>query len=90
MEMRVVPSDEASVAALTERLRVAVGSECVSVNGNAREVDIQVERETDQSVLDVLGAVWRWYEQVGVRSVEMWLGERSYTFARWVPVETWP
>ena len=39
MEMRVVPADEASVAP-TERLRVAVGSERISVNGDGREVGI--------------------------------------------------
>jgi hypothetical protein len=29
--------------------------------------------------------VERWYDQAGVGFVEMWLGERSYTLAQWVP-----
>ncbi len=89
MEMRVVVPDTASVLALAERLSTALGSERVSVNGDGREVDILVEHESDRGVLHVLDAVERWYDQAEVGFVEMWLGERSYTFARWVPVETW-
>ena len=90
MEMRVVPADAASVGVLSERLRLAVGSESISVNGDGREVDIRVERETDRSVLHVLDTVERWHhEQSGVGSVEMWLGERSYVLPGQVPVETW-
>lgn len=90
MEMRVVPADEASVAPLTERLRVAVGSERISVNGDGREVGIRVEQDTDQSLLDVLDTVERWqHDQSGGASVEMWLGERSYSLPRQVPVEAW-
>ena len=88
MEMRVVP-DTASVLALAERLSVSLGSERVSVNGDGREVDILVEQGSDRSVLHVLHAVARWYEQAEVGSVEMWLGERSYTFARWMRAEAW-
>jgi hypothetical protein len=82
MEMRVVVPDTASLLALAERLSVALGSERISVNGDGREVDILVEQESDRSVLHVLDAVKRWYDQAEVGSVEMWLGERSYTFAR--------
>ena len=89
MEMRVVVPDTASVLALAERLSVAVGSERISVNGDGREVDIQVEHESDRGILHVLDAVERWYQQAEIGSVEMWLGERSYTFARWMPAETW-
>jgi hypothetical protein len=89
MEMRVVVPDTASLTALAERLSVALGSERISVNGDGREVDILVEQESDRGVLHVLDAVKRWYDQAEVGFVEMWLGERSYTFAREVPDETW-
>ena len=90
MEMRVVLADRARVTALTERLRVAVGSECVSVNGDGREIDIRVERETDPSLLCVVDTVERWHhDESGVGAVEMWLGERSYVFGQQVPVQAW-
>jgi hypothetical protein len=85
MEMRVVVPDAASATSLAERLSVAIGSERISVRRHGQEVDVQVERETDRSVLRILDTVERWYDQAGVGSVEMWLGERSYTLARWVP-----
>ena len=88
MEMRVVLPDTDSVLALAERLSAALGSERVSVNGDGREVDILVEHESDWGVLHVLDAVKRWYDQADVGSLEMWLGERSYTFARWMPSAT--
>jgi hypothetical protein len=88
MEMRVVVPDTASVLALAERLSAALGSDRVSVNGDGREVDILVEHESDWSVLHVLNAVERWYQQADIGSMEMCLGERSYTFARWMPAET--
>lgn len=90
MEMRVVLSDGASAAALSERLKVAVGSECLSVNGDGREVDIRVDRKTDPSVVRVVDTVERWqYDGSSAGSVEMWLGERSYVFPQQVPVRTW-
>ena len=89
MEMRIVVPDAASVSTLAERLEVAFGSERISVRGESREVAVRVEGESDRSVLHVLDAVERWYEKAGVGFVEMWLGERSYTLARWAPVETW-
>lgn len=90
MEMRVVLSDGASAAALSARLRVAVGPECVSVNGDGLEVDVRVGRGTDPSVVRVVDTVERWqYDRSGAGSVEMWLGERSYVFPQQVPVRTW-
>ena len=89
MEMRVVVPEADSALTLAERLSVALGAERVSINGDGREVDIVVEHESDRGVLHVLDAVERWYDQAEVGSVEMWLGERSYTFARWMPAETW-
>jgi hypothetical protein len=82
MDMRVVVPDTAGVLALAERLSSALGSERISVSKDSREVDIVVEHDLDRSVLHVLDAVKRWYDQADVGSVEMWLGERSYTFAR--------
>jgi hypothetical protein len=91
MEMRVVLADRARVLALTERLRAAVGSERVSVNGDGREIDIRVDPEADPSLLRVVDTVERWHhDEAGVESVEMWLGERSYVFRQQVPsVQTW-
>jgi hypothetical protein len=89
MEMRVVVPDAASVASLAERLSGALGSERVSIRGDRGEVDVRVERGSDRSVRRVVDAVERWHDQARVASVEMWLGERSYTLTRWVPVETW-
>jgi hypothetical protein len=88
MQMRVVVSDAARVPALAERLSVALGSERISFGSDRREV--LVEQESDRGVLHVIRAVERWYGETQVGSVEMWLGERSYRFARWMPAETWP
>ena len=89
MEMRVVVPDAASATSLAERLSVAFGSGRISVRDDGQEVGVQIERESDRSVLRILDTVARWHDQVGVGSVEMWLGERSYTLARWVPAQTW-
>jgi prophage tail gpP-like protein len=89
VEMRVVVPDAASATSLAERLSLALGSERISVRGDGQEVEVQVERESDRSVLRILDTVERWYDQAGIGSVEMWLGERSYTLARWVPAQTW-
>lgn len=89
MHMRIVVPDATSLSTLAERLMVAFGSERISVRGESRAVDVRVEGESDRSVLHVVDAVERWHDKADVGSVEMWLGERSYTFARWVPVETW-
>ena len=89
MHMRVVLPDTASVPALAERLSAALGSERISVDRDGREVDIQVEQDSDRGVLRVLDTVERWYAQAEVGFVEMWLGERSFTLARWLPAKTW-
>jgi len=89
VEMRLVVPDAASATSLAARLRLALGSEGISVRGGGQEVDIRVEHESDRSVLRILDTVDRWHDQAGVASVVMWLGERSYTLARWVPAQTW-
>jgi hypothetical protein len=89
MEMRIVVPDAASAALLADRLTVAFGSERISLRGERREVDVLIDREPDPVILRVLDAVLRWLDQARVASVEMWLGERSYKLAWWVPVETW-
>ena len=89
MEMRIVVPDATSASGLAERLSIVFGAERISLWGDCREVDVRVERGSDRAVLHVLDAVERWLDQAGVRTVEMWLGERSYKLARWVPVETW-
>jgi hypothetical protein len=89
MEMRIVVPDTASVSALSERLMVAFGSECVSVRDQSPEVDVRVEGESDRNVLEVVYTVERWLEEASVGFAEMWLGEHSYRLARWVPVDGW-
>jgi hypothetical protein len=89
MEMRIVVPDAANAAVLAEQLTVAFGSERISLRGERREVDVLIDPEPDPAILRVLDAVERWIDQARVGSVEMWLGERSYRIARWVPAETW-
>jgi len=89
MEMRIVVPDAASAGALAERLALVVGAERISLRGDRQEVDIRVEHESDRAILHVLDAVERWLEHTSVGSAEMWLGDHSYRFAQWVPVETW-
>ena len=89
MEMRIVVPETASASALAERLTLVVGAERISLLGDCQEVDVRVEEASDRAILHVLDAVDRWLEQASVGSAEMWLGDRSYRLARWVPVETW-
>jgi hypothetical protein len=89
MEMRIVAPDAASATQLADQLSVAFGSERVSLRGERREVDVLIDREPDSAILRILDAVERWLDQAHAGYVEMWLGERSYSLARWVPVETW-
>jgi len=89
MEMRIVAPDVASASALAERLTIAVGSERISLRGERREVDVLIDREPDPTILRVVDAVARWFDQARVATVELWLGERSYRLARWFPAETW-
>ena len=83
MEMRVVVQDAATAGALAERLSVGFGADRVSLK--RLEVGVEVERASDRSVLHVLEAVDRWLDQAGVGFAEFWLGQRSYTVARWAP-----
>ena len=87
MEMRIVVPSAESATTLAERLRAAFGSGRVSVHGESRQVDIQLDEESDRTVLHVLEAVERWLDQVGDGFAEMRLGERSYRLARWAPFE---
>jgi hypothetical protein len=89
MEMRIVVPDAASASALAQRLTIAFGAERISLAGESPEVDVLVDQESDPAILRVLVAVERWLDQAAVGSAEMWLGENSYTVARWVPIETW-
>jgi hypothetical protein len=90
MEMRVLLGDGVRATGLSERLRAVVGSDCVSVNSDGREIGIRVERETDPSLLRVVDTVERWqHDEFGVGSVEMRFGERSYVFGQQVSVQAW-
>jgi hypothetical protein len=87
MEMRIVAPDVASASALAERLTTAFGSELISIRPERREVDVLIEREPEPAIVRVVDTVERWFDQARVGTVELWLGERSYTLARWIPVE---
>ena len=87
--MRVVAPDAASASALAERLASAFGSELISLQRERSEVDVLIDREAAPSIVRVVDTVERWFDQARVGTVELWLGERSYTLARWVPVESW-
>lgn len=78
--MRIVVPDAASATVLADELRVALGSERISLRGERPEVDVLIDR--DRTILQVLSAVEGWLDQARVGSVEMWLGERSYRLAR--------
>jgi hypothetical protein len=41
-------------------------------------------------VVHVLEVVDRWLDQAGVGFAELWLGQHSYTVARWAPVAGGP
>ena len=88
MELRIVVPDATSATALADRLIVAFDCEHVSLRDGRREVDVRIDREQrDSTILRALEAVERWLDQARVGSVELWLGERSYRFARWAPTE---
>jgi hypothetical protein len=89
MEMRIVVPDAASATVLADRLTVTFGPERISLRRERRAVDVLIDPEPDRAILRVLDAVERWIDQSRVGSVEMWLGERSYRIARWVPAESW-
>ena len=89
MEMRIVAPDAASASALAERLTTAFGSELISLQRERPEVDVLIDREAAPSIVRVVDTVERWFNQARVGTVELWLGERSYTLARWIPVESW-
>jgi hypothetical protein len=89
MEMRIVAPDAASASALAERLTSAFGSELISLQQERSEVDVLIDREAAPSIVRVVDTVERWFDQARVGTVELWLGERSYTLARWIPVESW-
>jgi hypothetical protein len=89
MQMRIVVPDAASASVLAERLSVAFGSDRISLRGERREVDVVIDQEPDSAILRVLDAVERLLDQSRVGPVEMWRGDRSYTFSQCVPAETW-
>ena len=82
MELRIVVPDATSANVLADRLIVAFGAERVSLRDGRREVDVRIDREPDSAILRALDAVERWLDQARSGSVEVWLGERSYRYAR--------
>ncbi len=89
MELRIVVPDTTSATVLAGRLSLALGSECVSLRDGLPEVGVRIDREPDSMILRALDAVERWFDQARVGSAEMWVGERSYRFARPAPTEIW-
>lgn len=89
MQMRILVPDTASAAALADRLTVALGSGRISFPRGPREVDVLIGHEPDSTVLRILDAVQRWLDQARIGSVELRLGERSYSLARPSPSELW-
>ena len=87
--MRIVVPDAAGASALAAALTVAFGSDCISFGGERRDVGVRIDGEPDPAILRVVCAVERWFDQARVGAVELWLGERSYRLARWIPVEAW-
>lgn len=85
MEMRILVPDAVGASALAERLAIAFGSEQISYGGEHRAVDVRIDGEPDSAILRVVDAVEQWFGQASVGTVEMWLGERSYRLAQWVP-----
>ena len=83
MEIRIVVPDTASASALAERLIDAFGSEHISLRGDRTEVDVLIDREP--AIVRVVDTVERWFRQARVATVELWLEERSYKLARWIP-----
>jgi hypothetical protein len=83
--MRIVVPDAAGASALAERLAIAFGSQHVSYGGELPEVDVRIDGEPDPAIVRVVHAVAQWFGQARVGAVEMWLGERSYRLAQWVP-----
>jgi hypothetical protein len=88
MEMRIVVPDAAEATALAEQLTIALGSERISLQGERLEVDLLIDGEPDSAIVRVVDTVERWFDQARIRTVEMWLGDRSYMLARWLPTET--
>ena len=88
MEMRIVVPDTADAAALAAQLALALGYASISLRGERAEVDVLIDGEPDPAIARVVDAVQRWFEQARAGTVEMWLGERSYRLARWVPIES--
>jgi hypothetical protein len=89
MEMRIVVPDAAGASDLADRLTIALGSGSISLGGECREVDVSIEGEPDPAIVCVVDAVESWFGQARVGDIEMWLGERSYRLAQWVPAEAW-
>ena len=78
MDMRIVAGDATSAHELADALTVALGGGRVSLRRARPRTEVRVRGGSDQTVLRVLGTIDRWLDDAGSRSVEMWLGERSY------------
>jgi hypothetical protein len=88
MEMRIVVADDANASALALRLAVVFGGERVTLADDHHEVDLDIERGSDRTILRVLDAVERWLDGAATASAELWLGEHSYRLLKRAPIAT--
>ncbi len=88
MKMRIVVADGASASALALRLAAVFGGERVTLADDHPEVDLDVERGSDRTILRVLDAVERWLDGAAIASAELWLGENSYRLLKRAPIAT--
>jgi hypothetical protein len=60
MEMRIMVPDRGSASALALRLASVFGGDRVTLTEDRHEVDLDIERGSDRTILRVLDAVERW------------------------------
>jgi hypothetical protein len=85
VNIRVVVPDAAGLDALVRRLAVVFDRPSISLIGAHNEVRVHSEWES-RAVVQVVDAVEEWLAEDGAASAELWMGDRSYTVVRPVPV----
>ena len=78
VEIRVAVADVTRVHGLMRRLGRLFDRSAVAYDGARREVRVRSEWES-RSVVEVIDAVQSWLEADGLGSVELSVGDRSYT-----------
>jgi hypothetical protein len=80
MEMRIMVPDSGSASALALRLASVFGGDRVTLTDDRHEVDLDIERGSDRTILRVLDAVERWLDGAAVTPRNCGLGS---THTRW-------